>query len=482
MAFVQGEWSFYIMRMLLGVAEAGLFPGVMYFLTQWFVVKDRAKANGMFLLGVSIANIVGAPLGGLLLTMDGFGGLHGWQWMFIIEGLPACLLAYVVWKKLPDRPTQATFLTPEEATDLEARIAAEEKAGAEASGNHRLRDILKDKQILLVVGIYFTHQIAVYALSYFLPSIIGTYGKLNPLQIGLLTAIPWIFSAAGALLIPRFATDGRRSRLLVTGTMIGIVSGFALGAVGGPVLGMIGFCLAAFNFFALQPILFTYPATRLTGAALAGGIAFVNTIGLCGGFLGPYVMGMMQDTTGSKLSGLWFIVGMCIIGALLSLMLKRGTEKPAARPRGPLRPTLPTASPNARKSSWISAQRGCWSPPGPTASAWPSPPSSRRSARPSSSRTLTPTPSRRPASTASPPPSATSPTRIRSANLWPWSRRNWAAWTSSSTTPASRGPPGPSNRWTRPRGKPLSMSTSTASSSASSTPCRCCGRAGKPRS
>ncbi len=332
MAFVQGEWSFYIMRMLLGVAEAGLFPGVMYFLTQWFVVKDRAKANGMFLLGVSIANIVGAPLGGLLLTMDGFGGLHGWQWMFIIEGLPACLLAYVVWKKLPDRPTQATFLTPEEATDLEARIAAEEKAGAEASGNHRLRDILKDKQILLVVGIYFTHQIAVYALSYFLPSIIGTYGKLNPLQIGLLTAIPWIFSAAGALLIPRFATDGRRSRLLVTGTMIGIVSGFALGAVGGPVLGMIGFCLAAFNFFALQPILFTYPATRLTGAALAGGIAFVNTIGLCGGFLGPYVMGMMQDTTGSKLSGLWFIVGMCIIGALLSLMLKRGTEKPQLAP------------------------------------------------------------------------------------------------------------------------------------------------------
>lgn len=332
MAFVQGEWSFYIMRMLLGVAEAGLFPGVMYFLTQWFVVKDRAKANGMFLLGVSIANIVGAPLGGLLLTMDGFAGLHGWQWMFIVEGLPACLLAYVVWKKLPDRPTQATFLSREEATDLEARIAAEEKAGAEASGNHRLRDVLKDRQILLVVGIYFTHQIAVYALSYFLPSIIGTYGKLTPLQIGLLTAIPWIFSAAGALLVPRFATDGRRSRLLVTGTMIGIIAGFALGAIGGPVLGMIGFCLAAFNFFALQPILFTYPATRLTGAALAGGIAFVNTIGLCGGFLGPYVMGLMQDVTGSKLSGLWFIVGMCIIGALLSLLLKRGAEKPLAAP------------------------------------------------------------------------------------------------------------------------------------------------------
>lgn len=329
MALVQGEWSFYILRMLLGIAEAGLFPGVIYFITQWFVVKDRAKANGMFLLGVSIANIVGAPLGGVLLTLDGFGGLHGWQWMFIIEGIPACILAFVVWKCLPNKPTESRFLTREEAEDLEARILAEETAGAKASGNSKLRHVLRDKQILLVVAIYFTHQIAVYALSFFLPSIIGTYGILNTIQIGLLTSIPWIFSAAGALLLPRLATNSSRSRLIATSTMVGIVAGFTLGAVGGPVLGMLGFCLAAFNFFALQPILFTYPATRLSGAALAGGIAFVNTVGLFGGFLGPYVMGFMEETTGSKLSGLWFIVAMCTIGALLTRKLKRGTEDPA---------------------------------------------------------------------------------------------------------------------------------------------------------
>ncbi|WP_461169384.1 MFS transporter [Arthrobacter sp. Z1-15] len=328
MALVQGEWSFYILRMLLGVAEAGLFPGVIYFLTQWFVVKDRAKANGMFLLGVSLANIIGAPLGGLLLTMDGIGGLHGWQWMFIIEGLPACALAFVVWKYLPDKPTDAKFLTRAEAEDLEARIAAEEKAGAEASGNSKLRHVLKDKQILLVVGIYFTHQIAVYALSFFLPSIIGSYGELGTVQIGLLTSVPWIFSAVGALLLPRLATNASRSRLIATCTMVGIVAGFTLGAVGGPVLGMIGFCLAAFNFFALQPILFTYPATRLSGAALAGGIAFVNSVGLLGGFLGPYIMGFMEDITGSKVAGLWFIVAMCAIGAILTRSLKRGAEDP----------------------------------------------------------------------------------------------------------------------------------------------------------
>lgn len=328
MALVQGEWSFYILRMLLGIAEAGLFPGVIYFLTQWFVVKDRAKANGMFLLGVSLANIIGAPLGGLLLTMDGIGGLHGWQWMFIIEGLPACVLAFVVWKYLPDKPTDAKFLTRAEAEDLEARIAAEEKAGAEASGNSKLRHVLKDKQILLVVGIYFTHQIAVYALSFFLPSIIGSYGELGTVQIGLLTSVPWIFSAVGALLLPRLATNASRSRLIATCTMVGIVAGFTLGAVGGPVLGMIGFCLAAFNFFALQPILFTYPATRLSGAALAGGIAFVNSVGLLGGFLGPYIMGFMEDITGSKVSGLWFIVAMCAMGAILTRSLKRGAEDP----------------------------------------------------------------------------------------------------------------------------------------------------------
>lgn len=324
MMFVQGEWSFYIMRMLLGIAEAGLFPGVMYFLTQWFVRKERAKANGLFLLGVSFANVIGAPLGGALLNMEGIAGLHGWQWMFLIEGIPACFLAIVVWKMLPDRPTQAKFLTYEEAASLEARIAAEDAAGAEASGTHKLTGVFKDKQILLVVGIYLSEQIAVYALSFFLPSIIGTYGELSSFEIGLLTAVPWIFAALGSYFIPRHATNGTKARKLVSTTMIGICVGFTLGAVSGPVVGLIGFCLGAFCFFAMQPILFTFPASRLSGSTLAGGIAFVNTIGLFGGFFGPYVMGFMEDATGSKLAGLWFVVAVCAVGAFLSFFLKYG--------------------------------------------------------------------------------------------------------------------------------------------------------------
>ncbi|GAA0036793.1 MFS transporter [Brevibacterium metallidurans] len=326
MMFVQGEWSFYILRMLLGIAEAGLFPGVMYYLTQWFTVKDRAKANGMFLLGVSIANIIGAPIGGLLLTMDGLLGLHGWQWMFLIEGLPACFLALIVWKFLPDSPRTAKFLSPQEADWLENTIAAEEAAGAHGAANHRLLDIIRDPQILLVIGVYFGHQLAVYALNFFLPTIVGSWGEMNSVEIGLLTAVPWVFSAIGALLLPRFATTASMSKKIALAAMIGIIVGYIIGAIGGPVLGLIGFSLAAFNFFVLQPILFTFPATRLTGVSLAAGLALVNTIGLLGGFLGPYIMGYMEDLTGSATSGLWFIIAVCVIGACLIPFLKRGHE------------------------------------------------------------------------------------------------------------------------------------------------------------
>ena len=323
MAFVWDEWSFYIMRMLLGVAEAGLYPGVMYYLTQWFRGEDRAKANGLFLLGVSCATILGPPLSGALLGLDAL-GLRGWQWMFLIEGLPTCLLALVVWKMLPDRPSEATFLTPAESADLEARLRADEAAGSAASGTHRMREVWRDRQIVLVTCIYLTHQIAVYAMSYFLPGIIGTYGHLSGFQIGLLTALPWLCATVGALVVPRWATDGTRARRLISTTMIGLCVGFAVGAASGPVLGLIGFCLGAFCFFALQPILYTFPASRLSGATLAGGLAFVNTFGLFGGFLGPYVMGAMEDATGSKVSGLWFVVGVCVIGAALTFRLRYG--------------------------------------------------------------------------------------------------------------------------------------------------------------
>jgi len=177
MAFVQGETSFYIMRLLLGVAEAGLFPGVMLYLTYWFDREQRARATGYFLLGVCLANILSGPLGGALLEMDGVLGWHGWQWLFVLEGLPAVALAYVVWKKLPDGPASAPWLSAADAQDIERRLAAERAAAPQQS---KLGQMFRDRQIWLAIAVYFVHQITIYTVIFFLPGIIGTYAALSP--------------------------------------------------------------------------------------------------------------------------------------------------------------------------------------------------------------------------------------------------------------------------------------------------------------
>jgi MFS family permease len=322
MAFVQGPASFYVLRILLGAAEAGLFPGVMLYLTFWFGRDQLARANGAFLVAVCLANIVGAPVGGALLGMDGVFGWHGWQWMFVIEGIPAVLLAAVVLKVLPNGPLEAKWLEPATARALVDRLEREKAEGAAASGTHSFAGVFRDKQILLVIAVYFTHQIAVYSLTYFLPGIIGGWGEMSDLTIGLLTALPWVAAAIGTLVLPRHATDGRRSRLLLFGGMAAMVVGFVVGAVAGPALALIGFCIAASTFFVVQSILFTVPASRLTGAALAGGLALVNTLGILGGFVGPFVMGLLESVTGNPVAGLWFVIALLVVGTAVSVTLK----------------------------------------------------------------------------------------------------------------------------------------------------------------
>ncbi|AKS31219.1 MFS transporter [Mycolicibacterium goodii] len=322
MAFVQGPASFYVLRILLGAAEAGLFPGVMLYLTFWFGRDQLARANGAFLVAVCLANIVGAPLGGALLGMDGVLGWHGWQWMFVIEGVPAVLLAAVVLKVLPNGPLEAKWLEPATARALVDRLEREKADGAAASGTHSFAGVFRDKQILLVIAVYFTHQIAVYSLTYFLPGIIGGWGEMSDLTIGLLTALPWVAAAVGTLVLPRHATDGRKSRMLLFGGMAAMVVGFVIGAVAGPALALIGFCIAASTFFVVQSILFTIPASRLTGAALAGGLALVNTLGILGGFVGPFVMGLLESVTDNPAAGLWFVIALLVLGTAVSVALK----------------------------------------------------------------------------------------------------------------------------------------------------------------
>ena len=322
MAFVTGPVSFYLMRLLLGAAEAGLYPGIIYYLTLWFGREERTKATGLFLLGVCLANIIGAPLGGLLLGLDGAAGWHGWQWMFFTEGLPAIVLAFIIWYKLPDKPSDATWLNADERRAIDADLARDSLISRQVPSRFSFKTAFTTRIFLLLVMIYFTHQFSVYGLSYFLPGIIGSWGHLTPLKIGFLTAIPWVAAACGGVLLPRFArTEQRSRRMLMTGYLV-MAAGMAMGAAGDPVVALSGFSLAAFMFFAMQSIIFNWLPSIMSGRMLAGSFGLLNCLGLCGGFLGPFILGAFEDRTGSATSGLWFAVVLLIIGALVAIFIQ----------------------------------------------------------------------------------------------------------------------------------------------------------------
>jgi MFS-type transporter involved in bile tolerance (Atg22 family) len=254
--------------------------------------------------------------------MDGIAGWAGWQWMFFIEGLPAVALAFVVWRMLPDKPADAKWLDKQDVAFIETTLVREAREASHAPSAFSLKKALSTRVFLLLVLIYFTHQFSVYGLSYFLPGIIGSWGSLSPLQVGLLTAIPWIAAACGGVLLPRFArTENRSRRMLMVGYLVMAV-GMVIGATGGPTLAMLGFSITAFMFFAVQSIIFSWLPSIMSGSLLAGSFGLLNCLGLCGGFLGPFILGAFEDRTGSATSGLWFAVGLLVVGALVATLIR----------------------------------------------------------------------------------------------------------------------------------------------------------------
>ena len=304
MAFITDETTFYIARALLGAAEAGLFPGVMLYLTYWFGKEQRARASGYFLIGVCLANIISGPIGGLLLEMDGIMGWHGWQWLFFLEGIPAVLFSVVIWKKLPDKPSKARWLTQEQADEVEQALKKENDEEI-ASGNvgHSFKGVFKIPQLWLAIAVYFLHQISVYSVIFFLPGIIGTYGGLTSVEIGLLNSIPWVAAALGAAFLPKYATTPKLSRKIMFGGLILMSAGLTLAAYTPPMIALIGFTLTASMFFVVQPVVFLFASSRLAGAGMAAGLALVNTCGITGGFFWPSLLWFVEQTTGSTKTG-----------------------------------------------------------------------------------------------------------------------------------------------------------------------------------
>jgi ACS family tartrate transporter-like MFS transporter len=309
-AFVQGPTSFYALRFLLGVAEAGLFPGMIFYLTLWFPQAYRARFTASFYVAIPLAGIIGGPLSGLILGMDGVGDLHGWQWLFLIEGTPALVLAFAVLKFLPDGPADASWLTGAEKKTIAARHAAED------STEHRdLWRALRDPRVLALGLVNFGIQCGLYGTKLWLPQIVQAMG-FSTLATGFLVALPYIVTMVAMIVWGRSSdASGERIWHVAVPAFIAFGGLIVASLTGSNFIVFIALTFVLAGLLALQGPFWSLPPMLLSGTAVAGGIAFINTIGTgFGGFIGPSLVGVIKDATGG------YAVGMAVlaIGPMLS--------------------------------------------------------------------------------------------------------------------------------------------------------------------
>lgn len=323
MAFVQGPTSFYILRFLLGVAEAGFAPGVLLYLTYWFPAKERGRATALFMTATVLSIVIGAPISGWLIDAgEGFLGMHGWQAMFVLEGIPAILLGVITFFYLVDSPAKDTkWLAADERAWLLEQLA-EDKKNLKTDTRHSLREIFSDFRIWLLTLVYMFNGIAVYGVIMWLPQIVKTFG-LTTVQTGFVSAIPFIFAAAGLIVISR-SSDRTGERKIHT-AISGLFGGLFLAAsalVPNPYVGLALLCLCAFFLWSYLGVFWTLPTQFLTGAAAAGGLAAINGFAQIGGFTGPYIVGWVKSATDSFSLSLLTLAIFPIIAFFLCMSLK----------------------------------------------------------------------------------------------------------------------------------------------------------------
>ena len=323
MAFAHTEQMFYVLRFLLGAAEAGFFPGVILYLTYWFPAKYRGKATGLFYFGAPLAFILGSPLSGILLEMDGLAGYKGWQWMFLIEGILASVVGVWAYFYLDNRPSDAKWMSPEEKASLQAAIDSEESL-KHSHGPKDTLSALGNGKVLYLCLIYFLIQMSVYGVVFYLPSQVASLlGVKVGLKVGLVTAIPWVCALIAAYYIPRFSDRTGERRLTAAATLA--VGGLGIAAsvtASSPLLALISLCFAAAGFIAVQPLFWTFPTNYLAGVAAAGGIALINSLGNVGGFVAPNVKTWAEKTFESTSAGLYLLAATTLLGAVLILCVQ----------------------------------------------------------------------------------------------------------------------------------------------------------------
>ena len=329
MAFVQGPVSFVVMRFLLGVAEAGFFPGMILYFTYWFPKAYRARVISALFIAVPGSNAVAAVISGAILDMDGILGLAGWQWMFIVEAIPAVLLAFVVLAMMTDRPALATWLAPEEREWLETRLQ-DERRRIESAGHLSLARALMDRRVLALSAIYLTIVTATYGITFFLPQIVKGIGLSN-VMTGLVTAIPYTIGTIGMLLWGASSDrrDERRWHFCVA-CLLATVGLAGAGLFGSSFLALAFMSVATIGLYGSKPAFWPMPSTFLTGTAAAGGIALVNSIGNLGGYVGPFIVGWIKDATGSFEAGLYFLAASALLSGIIAYLAVQPTGQTSA--------------------------------------------------------------------------------------------------------------------------------------------------------
>lgn len=331
--FIQNSTQFYVVRFLLGLGEAGFFPGVIIYLSHWFRYRDRAKAVAMFMSAIPISYIIGAPISGLILNINWL-GLAGWRWVFILEGIPAVVLGVVTIFYLTDRPRQAKWLKPEEIEWIEGELE-KEKAEKKAVKVYSIAEAMRNRNVILLALAYFCGVTSAYGINIWLPSILKNQFQYSSFQTSLLSAIPYCAGFV-VMLLAGWSSDRRNERRWHTAFgLMALSAGLFLSTIvtGNVYLTIIAFCIAAAGLYSYLPVFWSLPAMFLTEAAAAACVGMINSIGNLGGFVGPYLVGYLTKTTGSFYGGIIYLSCSALAASLLILAVHRTHEASRSRER-----------------------------------------------------------------------------------------------------------------------------------------------------
>ncbi|MDB5920809.1 MAG: transporter [Massilia sp.] len=317
--FVTSPTMFYAIRFLLGVAEAGFFPGIVLYLTYWFPAQRRSRMNALFMIGIPIAGVIGGPLSGWIMNaLNGVHGWSGWQWLFLLEAIPSVILGVVTLFYLPNSIRASKWLTEEEKLMLEENIAKD--GGGKA--DHSLAKVFANGKVWLMAAIYFCCMMGLYGVSFYLPTLVKAAGVKDPLDVGLLTAIPYSCAVVAMLLNAKSADRMRERRwhFAIASALGGL--GMLLSTIYGSnvVIALAALSLGTAGLLATMPVFWTYPSAILTGTAAAAGIAMINSIGNLAGFVSPSIIGFMKDVTQSTNAGMYVVSAALFLGAILALL------------------------------------------------------------------------------------------------------------------------------------------------------------------